>query len=294
MSKNFNFRSEKVSSSSTASTSGSSSGNKKDVTKTSSMFKSTKPTENNSTTTTITYKDMPITFKKEDVEVISNSGIVLIKTFRNHPNLQQDLINYCLSALRGNEEGITGTEFPTDETTFQKCFLDIPFEQFNSKFADIICGAAMKVAKEHCKILQDYQDDFRIAQLCYYTNKGKLGWHRDRISGLTPEEQHLIVSPVVSMSLGNDSIFSYKLNTINETTGKLEYGTEAIDLQLKSGDILIFGATQRMFYHCVKRIIPSTNHHKLDMDGLSGRINITLREGTYYPENIGAPTANLF
>jgi alkylated DNA repair dioxygenase AlkB len=49
-----------------------------------------------------------------------------------------------------------------------------------------------------------------IVLVNYYTTHGKIGWHRDRLSGITPEEQDLITSPIVSFSLGNKALFSYK------------------------------------------------------------------------------------
>jgi alkylated DNA repair dioxygenase AlkB len=57
-----------------------------------------------------------------------------------------------------------------------------------------------------------------IVLVHYYTDKGKLGWHRDRLLGLSPEEQDTITSPIVSFSLGDRARFAYR-NRDNE--GKL-------------------------------------------------------------------------
>ncbi len=43
----------------------------------------------------------------------------------------------------------------------------------------------------------------------YYTTKGKLAWHRDRLKGLTVEEQNYITSPIVSFSFGDQGVFGY-------------------------------------------------------------------------------------
>lgn len=49
-----------------------------------------------------------------------------------------------------------------------------------------------------------------IVLVNYYTDKGQLGWHRDRLGGVSPEEQDLITSPIVSFSLGDRAKFAYR------------------------------------------------------------------------------------
>ncbi|KAG2392410.1 hypothetical protein C9374_012662 [Naegleria lovaniensis] len=212
-------------------------------------------------------------------------GLILITSYREDYDFQQELIDYCIRALKGEENSINGVEeLPSLETPFFKCFLDIPFESFREDLIDKWCHTPLAAAKDASPILKQCEDKFKIVQLCYYTTKGKLGWHRDRISGLTEEEQAQLTSPVVSISLGNDCIFSYKVNGYKD----VEH-----DLHLKSGDILIFSGPQRMMWHTVKKVFCNDTRPKtLNMRGLEGRINVTFREGTYYPDNSSPNVSN--
>ncbi|KAL9655129.1 hypothetical protein ABK040_008907 [Willaertia magna] len=160
----------------------------------------------------------------------------------------------------------------------------VPFELFKNNFTEQFCYNPLQIAKKQCPILNNYEDKFKVTQLTYYTKKGKLGWHRDRIQGLTDEEQLLITSPVVSVSLGNECVFSYKPNGWKD---------KEISVHLKSGDIVVFSGPQRMMWHAVKKIYgDETKPNGLNMRGLDGRINITFREGTYYPEN-SSPSSSI-
>ena len=211
-----------------------------------------------------------------DVTVLLD-GMVLIRNHRKNLSLQQDLVDYCTNIFRGKEEEIDGLE--TDSLKTPKAFLDVPFEKFKSDFSQQFCFDMLNIAKEASPVLKDFEDQLKLVQMCYYTQRGRLGWHRDRIDGLTDEQQNLITSPVVSVSLGNDATFSYKKS----------WKDPEIDIVLKSGDVVVFGGPQRMVWHTVKKVHDITTKPKLlDMRGFDGRINLTFREGTYYPENLNA------
>ena len=77
--------------------------------------------------------------------------------------------------------------------------------------------------------------------------QGKLGWHADRIQGLTPDEQNRVVDPIISVSLGCQCKFGYK-----------DFKGEQQDLLLESGDIIIWGGPARMMFHTVHRIYTNT------------------------------------
>ncbi|MET9372941.1 alpha-ketoglutarate-dependent dioxygenase AlkB [Streptomyces sp. NPDC002992] len=87
----------------------------------------------------------------------------------------------------------------------------------------------------------------------------KMGLHQDK------EERS--GAPVVSLSLGDRCVFRFG-NT--ETRGK-----PYTDVELASGDLFVFGGPSRFAYHGVPKVYAGTADPAL---GLSGRLNITLRE----------------
>ncbi|MEU6982677.1 alpha-ketoglutarate-dependent dioxygenase AlkB [Streptomyces sp. NPDC046324] len=87
----------------------------------------------------------------------------------------------------------------------------------------------------------------------------KMGLHQDK------EERS--GAPVVSLSLGDRCVFRFG-NT--ETRGK-----PYTDVELASGDLFVFGGPSRFAYHGVPKVLPDTADPAL---GLTGRLNITLRE----------------
>lgn len=91
-----------------------------------------------------------------------------------------------------------------------------------------------------------------------------MGLHRDR------EER--IDAPVVSLSLGDTCVFRL---------GNTETRTRPwTDLELRSGDLLVFGGPSRFAYHGVVRTLPGTADPAL---GLVGRLNITVRQSGLPP-----------
>ena len=87
-----------------------------------------------------------------------------------------------------------------------------------------------------------------------------MGMHRDR------EEQ--VDAPVVSFSIGAACTFRFG-NTVNR---KAPY----TDVELRSGDLFVFGAPSRFAYHgVVKPVHPGTGDPALGLNG--GRINYTIR-----------------
>jgi alkylated DNA repair protein (DNA oxidative demethylase) len=98
------------------------------------------------------------------------------------------------------------------------------------------------------------------ALINYYDESAKMGMHRDR------EER--IDAPVVSLSIGAACTFRFG-NTVNR---KAPY----IDVELRSGDLFVFGAPSRYAYHGVVRPVHSgTGGPELGLG--AGRINYTIR-----------------
>jgi DNA oxidative demethylase len=111
-----------------------------------------------------------------------------------------------------------------------------------------------------------YGDDVAVggydpdaALINYYDDAAKLGMHQDR------EERS--GAPVVSLSIGDSCLFRFG-NTESR-------GRPYTDVELRSGDLFVFGGPSRLAFHGVTKILPGTADPAV---GLAGRLNLTLRE----------------
>ncbi|MEU0333406.1 alpha-ketoglutarate-dependent dioxygenase AlkB [Streptomyces sp. NPDC006193] len=101
-------------------------------------------------------------------------------------------------------------------------------------------------------------DPYDIALVNFYDGDARMGMHRD--------SDEKADAPVVSLSLGDSCVFRFG-NT--ETRAK-----PYTDVELRSGDLFVFGGPSRLAHHGVPRVHPGTAPAWL---GLTGRLNITLR-----------------
>ncbi|WP_328744849.1 alpha-ketoglutarate-dependent dioxygenase AlkB [Streptomyces sp. NBC_00285] len=102
------------------------------------------------------------------------------------------------------------------------------------------------------------QAPYDIALVNFYDADARMGMHRD-----SDEKSD---APVVSLSLGDTCVFRF---------GNTETRTRPYtDVELRSGDLFVFGGPSRLAYHGVPRVHPGTAPPEL---GLTGRLNITLR-----------------
>ncbi|MFD9413035.1 alpha-ketoglutarate-dependent dioxygenase AlkB family protein [Streptomyces sp. NPDC059989] len=101
---------------------------------------------------------------------------------------------------------------------------------------------------------------YDIALINFYEGDSRMGMHRDA------EEKS--GAPVVSLSLGDSCVFRFG-NTASR-------GRPYRDVELRSGDLFVFGDSSRLAYHGVPKVLPGTAPQGL---GLTGRLNITLRVG---------------
>jgi len=99
---------------------------------------------------------------------------------------------------------------------------------------------------------------YDIALVNFYDADARMGMHRDS------DEQ--ADAPVVSLSLGDTCVFRF-----GTTRGRTRPWT---DVELRSGDLFVFGGPSRLAYHGVPRVHPGTAPPEL---GLTGRLNVTLR-----------------
>ncbi|MER7801697.1 alpha-ketoglutarate-dependent dioxygenase AlkB [Streptomyces parvulus] len=99
---------------------------------------------------------------------------------------------------------------------------------------------------------------YDIALINFYDADARMGMHRD-----ADERSD---APVVSLSLGDTCVFRFG----NPRTRTRPY----TDVELRSGDLFVFGGSSRLAYHGVPRVHAGTAPPEL---GLTGRLNITLR-----------------
>lgn len=100
--------------------------------------------------------------------------------------------------------------------------------------------------------------DYDIALINFYDADARMGMHRD-----SDEKSD---APVVSLSLGDTCLFRFG----NTATRTRPY----TDVELRSGDLFVFGGDSRLAYHGVPRVYEGTAPPEL---GLTGRLNVTLR-----------------
>ncbi|MET7481565.1 alpha-ketoglutarate-dependent dioxygenase AlkB [Streptomyces sp. NPDC005538] len=99
---------------------------------------------------------------------------------------------------------------------------------------------------------------YDIALINFYDGDARMGMHRD-----SDEKSD---APVVSFSLGDTCVFRFG----NTGTRTKPY----TDVELRSGDLFVFGGPSRLAYHGVPRVHEGTAPVEL---GLAGRLNVTLR-----------------
>ncbi|MFF7754200.1 alpha-ketoglutarate-dependent dioxygenase AlkB family protein [Streptomyces sp. NPDC007971] len=101
-------------------------------------------------------------------------------------------------------------------------------------------------------------EPYDIALINFYDGDARMGMHRD--------SDEKSAAPVVSLSLGDTCVFRFG----NTRTRTRPY----TDVELRSGDLFVFGGPSRFAHHGVPRVHPGTAPPAL---GLKGRLNITLR-----------------
>ncbi|MEU6270905.1 alpha-ketoglutarate-dependent dioxygenase AlkB [Streptomyces populi] len=106
---------------------------------------------------------------------------------------------------------------------------------------------------------------YDIALINFYDAGARMGMHRDGDEACD--------APVVSLSLGDTCVFRF---------GNTESRTRPYaDVELRSGDLFVFGGASRLAYHGVPKVYAGTAPREL---GLTGRLNLTLRASGFPPE----------
>ncbi|WP_318217417.1 alpha-ketoglutarate-dependent dioxygenase AlkB [Streptomyces sp. SCL15-6] len=111
---------------------------------------------------------------------------------------------------------------------------------------------------------------YDIALINFYDADARMGLHRDA--------DERADAPVVSLSLGDTCVFRFG----NPDTRTRPW----TDVELRSGDLFVFGGPSRLAYHGVPRVHAGTAPPEL---GLTGRLNITLRVSGLQAPRAGDP-----
>jgi len=124
--------------------------------------------------------------------------------------------------------------------------------------ADVVALSRRAVAATFGPLAGDrYEPDAAIVNL--YAPGARLGLHRD---GEEPAD-----APVVTISLGDTCAF--RLAGVERRTSPF------VDVELVSGDLLVFGGANRRIYHGVPKVVDGTGP---DIGLPPGRLSITVRE----------------
>ncbi|MDO4920130.1 alpha-ketoglutarate-dependent dioxygenase AlkB [Kocuria sp.] len=105
---------------------------------------------------------------------------------------------------------------------------------------------------------RDYLPDSALVN--YYDGAAHMGMHQDR--------DEFSAAPIVSLSLGDTCVF--RLGNTETRTAPYQ------DVELRSGDLFVFGGPSRYAFHGVPKVLPGTGGRRLGLRN-GGRLNITLR-----------------
>ncbi len=134
-----------------------------------------------------------------------------------------------------------------------------PFPQWLGELArEAVTDALGREAATAAEDDRDRHLGYDIALINFYDADARMGMHRD-----SDEKSD---APVVSLSLGDICVFRFG----NTATRTRPY----TDVELRSGDLFVFGGASRLAYHGVPRVYEDTAPPEL---GLTGRLNVTLR-----------------
>jgi DNA oxidative demethylase len=130
-----------------------------------------------------------------------------------------------------------------------------PVKPLPAKIVDLAKAA---VENAYGPAQEPFAPDAAIVNL--YAAGAKLGLHQD--------DEEPSTAPVVTISLGDSCVF--RLAAPDRRTGPFT------DVELRSGDLLVFGGPNRRIFHGVPTIFPGTGPDDIGLP--AGRLSITVRE----------------
>lgn len=108
------------------------------------------------------------------------------------------------------------------------------------------------------RVARDFAPDSALVN--FYDDAAHMGMHQDK--------DEFSAAPIVSLSLGDTCVFRFG----NTETRTAPYQ----DVELRSGDLFVFGGPSRYAFHGVPKVLPGTGGRQLGLKN-GGRLNITLR-----------------
>ena len=108
------------------------------------------------------------------------------------------------------------------------------------------------------RVAQEHRPDSALVN--FYDDAAHMGMHQDR--------DEFSAAPIVSLSLGDTCVF--RLGNTETRTAPYQ------DVELRSGDLFVFGGPSRYAFHGVPKVLPGTGGRRLGLRQ-GGRLNITLR-----------------
>lgn len=208
--------------------------------------------------------DEQVQIVKKCRELGSGLGGFLQPTFRNGAKLRLHMM--CLGLNWDHETGLYTESRSLDGSKAAS----IPTE-FISMIKKIMKYSHNLIEEETKeihpdRILPNLNPDVCIVN--FYTTTGRLGLHQDRDESKMSLKRGL---PVVSFSIGDSCKFLY---------GDKRDVDEAEEVELESGDVLIFGGESRHVFHGVTSILPNSAPTSLTKKTnlRPGRLNLTFRQ----------------
>ncbi|KAJ9461020.1 Alpha-ketoglutarate-dependent dioxygenase AlkB [Diplonema papillatum] len=209
--------------------------------------------------------------EKSEVDVI-RPGLIVLK--RILPLTLQQHFSDAAIALGTPSNGMSGGWYHVDAAGNKHWNTGKGYGQmaesmdcFPSQFKEL-CARYLAAARAHSPDTPHMVPDLVLMNF-YTPNNPGIYWHRDN-SGLEKRAVALGL-PVVSFSIGDSCVFSWKLEPDHPDQ----------DLVLDSGDVLVFGGPSRLILHSVPKIYPNTTPKGLVMP--KGRINLTFRQQLCVP-----------
>jgi DNA oxidative demethylase len=122
--------------------------------------------------------------------------------------------------------------------------------------ADVV-GGAVKASSAAEYRPDTYRPD--TALINFYDDAARMGMHQDK--------DEKVDEPVVSLSIGDSCVFRFG-NTENRNRPYQ-------DVELRSGDLFVFGGPSRFAYHGVTKVLAGTAYPACGL--ITGRLNLSLR-----------------
>lgn len=133
-----------------------------------------------------------------------------------------------------------------------------PVKPLPTKVVDLARAAVDAAYRPAGIVTPPYDPDAAIVNL--YAPGARLGLHQD--------DEEPSDAPVVTISLGDRCVF--RMAGIDRRTSPFT------DVEMRSGDLLVFGGPNRRIFHGVPKIFPGTGPDDIGLD--AGRLSITVRQ----------------